>query len=101
MTTSIWEWKYVWEALPELLRAFLEVTLVVTLAGSAIAAVLGLVIAILRRTAPKPFRVVLTFFVNFVRMTPIVVQLLFAYYALTSVSPMTIGIIIFGVHYAT
>lgn len=101
MTTTIWEWKYVWEALPELLRAFIEVTLVVTLAGSAIAAVLGLAIAILRRTAPKPVKVVLTFFVNFVRMTPIVVQLLFAYYALTSISPMVIGIVIFGIHYAT
>ena len=98
---SVWEWKYVWAALPELLRAFFEVTLVVTISGSAIAAVLGLIIAVLRRSAPAPVKIVLTFFVNFIRMTPIVVQLLFAYYAFSNLSPMTLGIVIFGIHYAT
>lgn len=101
MNGDIWDWKYVWAALPELLSAFVQVTLVVTIAGSAIAAVLGLMIAILRRTAPKPVAVALSFFVNFVRMTPIVVQLLFVYYAFTEINPLTLGIVIFGIHYAT
>jgi len=79
----------------------LQVTLLVTVVGSAIAAVLGLIIAVLRRSAPRSVALVLTFFVNFVRMTPIVVQLLFVYYAFSSVDPLTLGIIIFGIHYAT
>ena len=34
-------------------------------------------------------------------MTPIVVQLLFVYFTLVALDPLTIGIIVFGVHYAT
>lgn len=100
-TSGIWEWSYAWEALPSLLEAFVKVTLVVTILASLIAAVLGLIIAILRRSAPKPVTAVLTFIVNFIRMTPVVVQLMFAYYLFTSVSPVTIGVIILGIHYAT
>jgi len=98
---SLWEWQFVWEALPILLLAFVKVTLVVTLLGSAIAAVLGLLIAVARRSAPGPIAAVITFIVNFIRMTPIVVQLLFVYYAFTGVPPVTLGIIVFGIHYAT
>lgn len=101
MNEGIWNWDYAWEALPILLKAFLQVTLLVTLVGSAIAAVLGLIIAIARRSLPRPLAAILTFVMNFVRMTPIVVQLLFAYYLFTSTSPLTLGVFIFGIHYAT
>lgn len=101
MTQTIWDWEYAWAALPSMLEAFVKVTLLVTVAGSAIAAVLGLVLAIARRSAPKPIAAVLTFAMNFIRMTPIVVQLLFAFYLFTNLSPVTIGVIIFGIHYAT
>jgi len=101
MDNEFWQWWRVWDVLPELLEAFFKVTLVVTIVGSALAAVLGLVIAIIRYVAPKPVTVVVTFFVNLVRMTPIIVQLVFAYLVFTSTSRMTIGIVIFGVHYAT
>lgn len=96
-----WSWETAWEALPFLLEGFFTVTLVVTVLGSAIAAVLGLVIAMVRRTAPRPVVAVVTFFVNFIRMTPIVVQLLFAYFFFLSLDPLTIGIAVFGIHYAT
>lgn len=99
--TNLWDWNYAWAALPSMLEAFVKVTLVVTLAGSAIAAVLGLLLAIARRNSPRPISAVLTFIMNFIRMTPIVVQLMFAFYLFTNLSPMTIGIIIFGIHYAT
>src|SRR5699024_9043403 len=56
---------------------------------------------VIRRSAPKPISRVMGFIVNFIRMTPIVVQLLFVYYTFTSLSPLVIGIIIFGIHYAT
>lgn len=101
MDNGFWQWWRVWDVLPELLEAFFKVTLVVTVVGSALAAVIGLLIAMVRYVAPKPVTMVVTFFVNLVRMTPIIVQLVFAYLVFTSTSRMTIGIVIFGIHYAT
>ncbi len=98
---SLWNWKHVWAALPDMLVAFVKVTLLVTFAGSLIAAVLGLVIALIRRSSPKPISAIVTFVMNFVRMTPLVVQLLFVYYAVPSLPGLAVGIIVFGVHYAT
>lgn len=97
----IWNWDHVIAALPDMLWAFLTITLYVTVLGSLIAAVLGLLIALARKSAPRPLAAVLTFVTNFIRMTPLVVQLLFAYYALSSVPPLALGIAIFGIHYAT
>ncbi|MGO1838328.1 MAG: ectoine/hydroxyectoine ABC transporter permease subunit EhuD [Candidatus Microbacterium stercoravium] len=99
--TSLWNWDHVWASLPDMLTAFVKVTLLVTIVGSAIAIVLGLVIALVRRSAPQPISGIVTFLMNFIRMTPLVVQLLFMYYALTSWSPLMVGIVVFGVHYAT
>ncbi len=98
---SIWSWDHALAVLPDLLWTFLTVTLVVTIIGSAIAAVLGLVIALGRRTAPGPVAGVLTLVMNFVRMTPLVVQLLFAYSVFTTVPPIVLGTVIIGIHYAT
>ncbi|WP_193598377.1 ectoine/hydroxyectoine ABC transporter permease subunit EhuD [Microbacterium sp. YJN-G] len=97
----IWNWDHVFAALPDMLWAFLTVTLYVTVLGSLIAAVLGLIIALARKSTPRPVAGLLTFVMNFIRMTPLVVQLLFAYYAFVTVPPLTLGIIIFGIHYAT
>ena len=97
----VWDWSKAWEVLPELLRGFFFVTLLVTVLGTAIAAVLGLVIAIVRRSAPRAVGRILGFVVDFIRMTPIVVQLLFAYYAFLNVGPLAIGIAVFGIHYST
>ena len=101
MSGLSWNWQHVWDSLPSLLEGFFTVTLVVTVVSSIIAAVLGLVFAILRRSAPAPIAAAVTFVVNFIRMTPIVVQLLFVYFTLVALDPLTIGIIVFGVHYAT
>jgi polar amino acid transport system permease protein len=98
---SPWNWDHALAALPQLLQGFFTVTLLVTVVGSAIAALLGLVVALVRRTAPRPVAGIVAFVMNFVRMTPIVVQLLFAYYAFTSVPPIVLGIVIFGIHYAS
>jgi len=100
-----WNWDHVWAALPPMLWSFLTVTLVITIASSAIAAVLGLLIALVRRSAPRPIAAVVTLVMNFIRMTPIVVQLLFGLYGLLAlgidIPPMVIGIVIFGIHYAS
>lgn len=99
--TEFWNWDLAFEVLPRLLMSFLTVTLLVTVVSTAIAAVLGLILAILRMSLPRPLAAVLKFVIDFIRMTPIVVQLIFAYFAFTNITPLTIGIIIFGIHYAT
>lgn len=95
-----WSWERAWEALPVLLEGF-RITLLATVLGFVIAAVLGLVIALIRQSAPRwiagPVRAV----AEFIRLTPLVVQLLFVYYAFTGLSPLQIGIAVLGIHYAT
>lgn len=98
---SIWSWEHAFAVLPDLLWKFLSVTLVVTIIGSVIAAALGLVIALARRSSPRPVSAVITLVMNFIRMTPLVVQLLFAYYVFTTVPPLVLGTVIIGIHYAT
>ena len=89
------------EALSILVMAFLKVTLVVTVASSLLAAVLGLVWAIALRELPGALARPLAFVLDFIRMTPLPVHLLVIYYAFTQLSPMTVGILVFGVHYST
>lgn len=89
------------EALPELLKAFLEITLVVTVVGSLLAAALGLVWAIALRELPAALARPLRWVLDFIRMTPLPVHLLVIYYAFTELSPKTVGILVIGVHYST
>jgi len=96
-----WDWEFALEVLPELLSAFLRVTLVVTVVGSVTAAVLGLVWAIGLRSLPPVPAWALTWVLDFIRMTPLPVQLLFLYYAVPALSPLQVGIIIIGIHYST
>ena len=89
------------EALPVLLKAFVEVTLVVTVLGSLLAAVLGLVWAIALRELPAAIGRPLRWVLDFIRMTPLPVHLLVVYYAFTQISPKTVGILVIGIHYST
>ena len=98
---NLWNWDIALAALPSLLMGFFRVTLLVTVLSTAIAAVLGLGIAILRRSSPRFVSVPLRGVSDLIRMTPIVVQLLFMYYMFTDLSALTVGIVVFGVHYAT
>lgn len=101
-TTGPWfDIGFAFEILPEMLMAFLQVTLLVTVVGTLVAAVLGLVIAILLMVLPRPLAWLVRWVANFIRMTPIVVQLIFLFWTFLWMDPMTIGIIVFGVHYAT
>ncbi len=74
-----WDWALTWEILPELARAF-RVTVAATIIGFSMALVGGLVLTILRRS---PFRIIswpANFIVEFVRSTPLLVQLYFFYF---------------------
>ncbi len=96
----IWSWDIAWQALPLLLKGF-AVTLAATIGGSLVAIVLGLVLAMLRRVRTAWVRVPVRAFVEFVRSTPVFVQLVAVYVLFTSISPFTIGVVVLGIHYAT
>ena len=96
----IWSWERVGDVLPLLGEGFL-ITLLATVLGTLIAVVLGLVVAMLRRLLPRWASWPVTAAAEFIRMTPLVVQLVFVYLLLPQVSPLVIGIAVLGVHYTT
>ena len=102
--TGLWHWDYATQILPQLLESFLKYTLGITAAASAIAIVLGLALALGRRSESRTVAVASFGVVEFVRSTPIPIQLFFVYYGLPSLgvamSPLMTGILVLGVHYA-
>lgn len=100
-TGPFFDWGFATDIFPEMFMAFLKVTLLVTAAGTIIAAILGLVIAILIIVLPRPLAWIVKWAANFIRMTPIIVQLIFLFWTFLWLDPIQIGIIVFGVHYAT
>lgn len=74
-----------------------------TVLGTLIALVLGLIVAIIRRSTPPIINAPVTWIVEFIRMTPLVVQLVFANLVLSPYvdSSLSIGIWVLGIHYTT
>lgn len=95
-----WSWERAVDSIPFLLEGF-RITLLATVVGFLIAAALGLVVAVLRRSAPAVITVPLRMVSEFIRLTPLVVQLLFAYFLLPQFTALQIGIAVIGIHYAT
>ena len=99
-----WSWEFVEEILPTLLDGVV-VTIQATLLGSLLAMVLGLGFAMLRRSKSRWVSVPLGFFLDFIRGTPLLVQLYFLFYILPSLGitlgPLVAGVIGLGLHYAT
>ena len=100
MNHSIWDWGVVGQALPLLLQGF-AVTLLATVVGSLIAIILGLLLAIARRVRTRFVRGPVRAFVEFVRSTPVMIQLFTVYVVFPSLSPFVIGAAVLGIHYAT
>ena len=98
--TANWSWDRAFDSLPFLLEGF-KITLLATVIGFVLAAVLGLVIAVIRHAGPKIVTVPLRMVTEFIRLTPLIVQLLFAYYLLPQFSALQIGIAVLGIHYST
>ena len=98
-----WDWNYTWEILPILGEASL-VTLKATLLGFALAAVLGLAFALLRMSRLVYIRWITTAIIEFIRSTPLLIQIFFLYYVMPefglTLDAMTAGILALGVHYA-
>jgi polar amino acid transport system permease protein len=98
------DWAFAWSILPDLARASL-VTLHATLVGFALAATLGLALAILRMSRNPWIAWPTTGFVEFVRSTPVLIQIFFIYFVFPefgiTLGAFTAGVVAIGVHYAT
>lgn len=101
---GIWDWSYAFEVFPVIFRA-MWTTLIATITAFALAMVLGLILAVLRRTSFKPLRWIVMGISEFIRATPPLVQLFFVFYVLPfygiSLSPFVAGGLALGVHYST
>lgn len=100
----IWDWDYALAVLPDLLEHFFRYTLVLTILGTIVAAALGLMFAVIRWVKVPVLSQALWLVIEFVRSTPLLIQLFFLFYALpnfgVTFSPMVTCVIGFGVHYA-
>jgi len=101
----MWDWAYAWSIMPEL-AASLGTAFAATCWGFAIACVGGLALAAGARSRLAAIRVPVRGLVQFVRSTPLLVQLFFLYYSLPQVTGMAAsafltGILGLGLHFST
>jgi len=98
-----WRWEFTFEILPRLGWATLN-TLMAAGIGYGIALVLGLVLVLAQRTPFRPLTLSVRELVEFIRSTPLVLQIFFVFYVGPQVgirlSPWTAGMIAIGLHYA-
>lgn len=99
----MWDWDFALSIVPELARG-LWVTLQAVFFGMAIALVLGLVWAVARRTHRRIVAWPASVLVEFVRSTPLLVQLYFFYYlpvqAGIVIDVFATGVLALGLHYS-
>ncbi|NEI05555.1 ectoine/hydroxyectoine ABC transporter permease subunit EhuD [Rhizobium leguminosarum] len=99
-----WDWDFVWQIMPTLLEGF-KITLLATILGAAVAMIVGLGLAIARRSPVAGISRTVGFVSEFIRGTPLLVQLYFIFYVLPDIgirlAPLVAGVIGMGIHYAT
>lgn len=99
-----WDWAFVWQIMPTLIQG-VKITIWATLLGSILAAVVGLGIALLRRSPNRLVSRTTGFVAEFIRGTPLLVQLYFIFYVLPDIGillpPLVAGVIGLGLHYGT
>jgi polar amino acid transport system permease protein len=101
---GLWNWGFVWQILPILMEGMV-VTIEISLMSYLLALVLGLVFALLRRN-PRPWISRPTAeVIEFVRSTPLLVQIFFVFYVGpqfgVTIHPWVAGILALGIHYGT
>ena len=98
-----WDWAYTLEILPQMADASL-VTLQATVMGFALAAVLGLAWAIVGLLEIPVVTFLMRLIVEFIRTTPMLIQLFAMYYFLPLVGiilpAMLCGVLTLGIHYS-
>jgi polar amino acid transport system permease protein len=101
---DLWDWGYTWQILPELARAAI-ITIEATVLGFALAAVLGLAFALLRMSKNPWIANPVTGFIEFIRGTPVLIQIFFMFYVLPqfgiTMPALLTGVLALGLHYAT
>ena len=97
---DLWSWDHAAAVLPDLLKG-LGITVLATVVGMIIAAILGLIVAIVRRSGIKVVTIPVGFLVEFIRSTPLLVQLVFANLMFTQFPSLAVGCVVLGIHYAT
>lgn len=99
-----WDWEFVRQIFPTLVEGA-KITILATLLGSVLAAVVGMVIAVLRRSPSRLVSRTTGFVAEFIRGTPLLVQLYFIFYVLPDIGlllpPLVAGVIGLGLHYGT
>jgi polar amino acid transport system permease protein len=99
-----WDWAYTWEIMPVLAEASI-VTIEATVAGFILAAVVGLLLAILRMSPRSWVSLPTAGLVEFIRSTPLLIQIFFIYFVLPefgiTLGALTAGILALGLHYGS
>ncbi|PAD71571.1 ectoine/hydroxyectoine ABC transporter permease subunit EhuD [Paenibacillus campinasensis] len=101
----MWDWNYVLDVLPQLLSA-LKMTVWITLCSFVVSLIVGLLLALAARSRFKPLAYVTKGIIEFIRNTPLLVQVFFLYYSLpllmgVSIPAFYAGVIGLGLHYST
>ncbi|MBZ2175462.1 ectoine/hydroxyectoine ABC transporter permease subunit EhuD [Schnuerera sp. xch1] len=100
----MWDWNFTISILPEILSA-LKITVLATVTSFFFALILGLILTMLSRVRIKSIAMITRKFIDFVRNTPLLVQLYFIFYVFpqygVALEPFTAGVIGLGMHYST
>lgn len=100
----IWDWQFALQILPDLLSG-LWVTVQAVSVGILLALLLGLAWTVCRRSQTRSIAWSVGGAVEFVRSTPLLIQLFFVYYVLPDfgivLNPWVAGVIALGVHFST
>ena len=99
-----WRWDFAIEILPQMLLATLNTILAAGI-GYAIAAIVGLLFLLGQRTSIKLVNMINREVVEFIRSTPLLIQLFFVYFVLPqfgiTLSAWVCGMITIGLHFGT
>jgi polar amino acid transport system permease protein len=99
-----WDWHFVGTILPQLLQG-LRLTVLATLCGSVVSFVMGMVWTLGRMADIPMITPAIEFFVQFIRGTPLLIQLFFLYYVFPTwgitLPAFTTGVIGLGLFYSS
>ena len=99
---KLFNFEFAWQILPLLLKASL-VTFQATVLGFAMALVLGLALALIRRSGPVWAQRIVIAVVEVIRSTPVLVQVFFLFFLGPRIgvvlSPLVAGVLALGLHF--
>jgi len=99
----LFDWGFALQILPTLARAAV-VTIEATFLGFALAAVLGLILALLRRSENPWVSTITGGFIEFIRSTPVLIQIFFLFFVFPRfgvvIPAFAAGVLALGLHYA-